>query len=138
MIEDAHPGGLFRLTPIGMAVSAPSAQAAAHDASPAASGAESKAGPGSASNAEHVKSILEDNNCLVCHRIGHEGGDIGPSLNGVGTRRTADQIRAAIVSPPPTTSAGAKDPMPSYEKKITRNDLNSLVEYLRTLPAASR
>ncbi len=135
MIEDAHPGGLFRLTPVGMAISAP----AAHAAVPAASvsGARKEAGPGNAANGEHVKSIIEDNNCLVCHRIGHEGGDIGPSLNGVGTRRTADQIRASIVSPPPKTSAGAKDPMPSYEKKITGEDLNSLVQYLRTLPAAS-
>jgi aldose sugar dehydrogenase len=57
-------------------------------------------------------------------------------LNGVGARRSADQIRAAIVSPPPTTSTGAKDPMPSYDKKITAEDLNSLVEYLRTLPAS--
>jgi len=134
MIEDAHSGGLFRLTPLGMAVSAPTPHPAASAST--ASGPGSEAAPANASNAEHVKSILEDNNCLVCHRVGHEGGDIGPSLNGVGTRRSADQIRAAIVSPPPTTSTGAKDPMPSYDKKITAEDLNSLVEYLRTLPAS--
>jgi glucose/arabinose dehydrogenase len=128
MIEDAKPGGLFRLTPLGMAVSAPAAQ----PATPVSS--QSGSVPGSGSNLEHGKSVSANNNCLVCHRIGQDGGDIGPSLNGVGTRRTVDQIRAVIVSPPPTTSAGTKNPMPSYEKTITGEDLNSLVHYLSTLP----
>ncbi|MDQ2834741.1 MAG: c-type cytochrome [Acidobacteriota bacterium] len=88
-----------------------------------------------ASKGEHVKSIIADNNCLVCHRIGQEGGDIAPSLNGVGARRTADQIRATIVSPPSKTTAGTPNPMPPYGKKITGEDLNSLVHYLSTLPA---
>jgi glucose/arabinose dehydrogenase/cytochrome c551/c552 len=128
MIEDAKPGGLFRLTPLGMAVSAPVAQPATPAPSPSASV------PGSGSNLEHGKSVFANNNCLVCHRVGREGGDIGPSLNGVGTRRTADQIRAIILNPPPTTSAGTPNPMPSYEKTITGDDLNSLVHYLSTIP----
>ncbi len=129
MIEDAKPGGLFRLTPLGMAVSAPSAQSA----TPAATAGDSAMQ--NASKGEHVKSIIADNNCLVCHRIGQEGGDIAPSLNGVGARRTADQIRATIVSPPSKTTAGTPNPMPPYGKKITGEDLNSLVHYLSTLPA---
>src|SRR5665213_3478246 len=127
MIEDAKPGGLFRLTPLGMAVSAPAAQPATPASTPSGSATLN------ASNAEHVKSIIANNNCLVCHRIGRDGGDIGPSLNGVGTRRTADKIRAAIVSPPSKTSAGTPNPMPSYEKKIGGEDLKSLVHYLSTL-----
>jgi glucose/arabinose dehydrogenase/cytochrome c551/c552 len=119
--EDAKPGGIFRLTPIGMAVSAPVAQPAQAEAT--------------ASNVHDVKTILADNSCVSCHRIGEYGGQIGPSLNGVGTRLTEDQIRAAIVSPPPTTSAGLPDPMPSYAKKITGDDLKSLVHYLSMLPA---
>jgi len=128
MIEDAKPGGLFRLTPLGMAVSAPMAQSAA----PA--GAASSSAPPSGSNVEHVKSVIADNNCLLCHRVGADGGDIGPSLNGVGTRRTEEQIQAAIVSPPATTHAGTPNPMPSYGKKITGEDLKNLVHYLSTLP----
>ena len=135
MVEDANPGGVFRLTPVGMAVSAPAGQAApptqAQKAAPAPGGAAgvSAAGP------EHVKSIIAANNCLLCHRVGADGGDIGPSLNGVGTRRTEAQIRAAIITPPAKTSAGAPNPMPSYEKKITGEDLNTLVHYLHSLPA---
>ncbi len=128
MIEDAKPGGLFRLTPLGMAVSAPAAQPATPALTPSGSTTLN------ASNVEHVKSVIADNNCLLCHRIGRDGGDIGPSLNGVGTRRTADLIRATIVSPPSTTSASTPNPMPSYENKIAGEDLKSLVHYLSTLP----
>jgi mono/diheme cytochrome c family protein len=122
MVEDANPGGLFRLTPLGMAVSAPAAQPAAPAAVPSASGS------------GDVKSILANNSCLSCHRIGAEGGEIGPSLNGVGTRRTPEEIQAAIVTPPATTRAGTPNPMPSYGTKITGDDLKNLVHYLSTLP----
>ncbi|WP_446745525.1 PQQ-dependent sugar dehydrogenase [Silvibacterium acidisoli] len=129
MIEDAKPGGLFRLTPLGMAVSAPVQQPATP--APAAAGSSTP----DASDPEHGKSIVAGNNCLLCHHIGHEGGDIGPSLNGVGSRRTEEQIRAAILTPPKTTSAGTPNPMPSYQDKISEEDLKSLVHYLSTLPA---
>jgi glucose/arabinose dehydrogenase/cytochrome c551/c552 len=123
MVEDAKPGGLYRVTPVGMSVTTPAAQAGA------------SAETVHASSTHDVKSIIADNSCISCHRIGEYGGQIGPSLNGVGTRLTEDQIRAAIVYPPPTTSAGVPNPMPSYEKKITGDDLKSLVHYLSTLPA---
>ncbi len=127
MVEDANPGGLFRLTPLGMAVSAPAPQPAAPASTPSASAAPNASSP-------DVKTIIANNSCLSCHRIGADGGEIGPSLNGVGTRRTPDQIQAAIVSPPSTTKAGAPNPMPSYGTKITGEDLKNLVHYLSTLP----
>jgi glucose/arabinose dehydrogenase len=129
MIEDANPGGLFRLTPLGMAVSTPAAGAVKPASTPSGSNSVN------ASSTQGVKDVIANNNCLLCHRIGRDGGDIGPSLNGVGTRRTADQIRAAVVSPPSKTSAGAPNPMPSYGSKITGDELTNLVRYLSTLPA---
>jgi glucose/arabinose dehydrogenase/cytochrome c551/c552 len=128
MIEDAKPGGLFRLTPVGMAVSTPVAQPAT------AASAPSGAAPPNGSDTANAKTIIANNNCLVCHRIGGEGGDIGPALNGVGTRRTENQIRAMILNPSKTTSAGTPNPMPSYQGKIADEDLNRLVHYLSTLP----
>ncbi len=128
MIEDAKPGGLFRLTPVGMAVSVSTAQMVAQASAP------SVAGTAAASSIEHVKSVLADNNCMLCHRIGRDGGDIAPSLNGVGTRLTAQQIRASIVSPPKKTKAGTPNPMPSLAGKISEEDLKNLVRYLSTLP----
>ena len=127
MIEDANPGGVFRLTPTGMAVSSPAAQPAVASSSPDAPSPAKSAGG-------DVHTLIRNNNCLSCHRIGPDGGDLAPSLNGIGSRRTPDQIQAAIVSPPPTTSVGTKDPMPSYEKTITGEDLTTLVRYLSSLP----
>jgi aldose sugar dehydrogenase len=128
MVEDASPGGVFRITPVGMAVPA----AAAQSASSGAAAANTTSG---GSSAEHAKSLIASNNCLLCHRVGSDGGDIGPALNGVGKRRTPEQIRTAIVSPPAKTSAGAPNPMPSYAKKFSPEDLNAVVQYLSSLPA---
>jgi glucose/arabinose dehydrogenase len=129
MIEDAKPGRLIRATPLGMAVSAPAAQTAASVSAP------SSAGTVDPASIEHIKSVIADNNCLLCHRVGRDGGDIAPSLNGVGTRLTMDQMRAAIVSPPAKTKAGTPNPMPSYGNKLSEEDLKNLLRYLSTLPA---
>jgi putative heme-binding domain-containing protein len=136
------------------------------------------------SETESVKRLITDNGCLTCHRIEKHGAHTGPALNGLGARRSADEIRAAIVSPHHTlkpgnslvqltTSDGTKltgrilsqddqsvqvvdtsgeiatylksglrqftivdtNPMPSYEGKITGEDLDLLVRYLGSLPS---
>ncbi len=123
MVEDAKPGGLFRLTPLGIAVSVPVPQPP--DSTPT----------GTATSSGDPSTIIANNSCLSCHRIGASGGDVGPPLNGIGAKRTPEQIQAAIVSPPPTTSAGIHNPMPAYGTKMTGEDLKNLVHYLSTLPA---
>jgi glucose/arabinose dehydrogenase len=128
MVEDAKPGGLFRITPPGMATPVAAAQAA-----PASAPGKAAAAPGS--GVDHIKSVIADNNCLLCHRIGSEGGEIAPTLNGVGTRRTEAQIRAAILTPPAKTSTGIPNPMPSYANKLSDEDLKNLVHYISMLPA---
>ncbi len=45
--------------------------------------------------------MIAQNGCVACHRVGDEGSYIGPNLDDVGTRRKADEIRAAIVAPQP-------------------------------------
>ncbi len=125
VVEDANPGGVYRLTPLGMAVSAPAAQAAMAPPAMEATGSDS----------DRAKKLIGDNICLVCHKIGHDGGEIGPSLNGVGARLTEAQISAVILHPPAKTKAGGPNPMPSYDKKMSDEDLKSLVHYLSTLPA---
>ena len=54
------------------------------------------------SELEHVKQLIAGNGCLICHRVEQQGAYTGPTLNGLAPRRTAAEIRAAIVSPPPT------------------------------------
>jgi putative heme-binding domain-containing protein len=143
-------------------------------------------GPAAAnsSDAERAKHVIAENGCIACHRIEKEGMYSGPPLNGVGGRRTTDQIRTAIVSPHKTvdpsndlgrlTTADGKtiigrilrqddhevrvidasgaiatyakpdlrkftiidtNPMPSYDGKITGEDLDGLVRYLGSLPS---
>jgi putative heme-binding domain-containing protein len=135
------------------------------------------------SEVESVKRLIAENGCLICHRIEEQGAYTGPTLNGLGSRRTTDEVRTAIVSPRPTldpgyglvrlTTADGKtfvgrilsqddhqvrvldasgevasyskpglrqfmiinsNPMPSYERKITGEDLDGLIRYLGSLP----
>lgn len=88
----------------------------------------------SPSDLERVKHVIAESGCLTCHRIEEQGADSAPSLNGVGTRHTADEIRAAILSHHSTTSFGSTSAEPSYEGKITGEDLDDLVRYLVLLP----
>jgi putative heme-binding domain-containing protein len=53
------------------------------------------------SDVERAKRVITDNGCLACHRIEKQGAYIEPTLNGIGGRRTTDEIRAAIVRPHP-------------------------------------
>jgi putative heme-binding domain-containing protein len=136
------------------------------------------------SEIERAKRVITENGCLTCHRVEKQGMYIGPALNGVGGRRTTDEIRTAIVRPHPTldprnnlvrlTTADGKtidgrilsqddhdlrvidasggiatyskpglrqllildaNPMPSFEEKITGEDLDGLVRYLGSLPS---
>jgi putative heme-binding domain-containing protein len=80
-----------------------SATAAPSTVPPSASGA---AAPLNSSEIEQAKSLITENDCLSCHRVQEQGGYTGPALNGVGARRTSDEIRAAIVSPKPTLDPG--------------------------------
>ena len=54
------------------------------------------------SELEHVKQLIAESGCLSCHRIEQQGSYTGPTLNGMGARRTAGELRAAIVNPHPT------------------------------------
>jgi quinoprotein glucose dehydrogenase len=38
-------------------------------------------------------------NCGKCHKAGGEGGDVGPALDGIGTRRTREFILESVVFP---------------------------------------
>jgi putative heme-binding domain-containing protein len=70
-----------------------------------ASSNSSPASPPPASQSGPIKQLIDKNGCLTCHRIEQQGAYTGPTLNGIGTRRTAGEIRRAIVTPSPTVSA---------------------------------
>jgi putative heme-binding domain-containing protein len=53
------------------------------------------------SEAEIAKAtgLIKANGCLSCHRVGDTGSYVGPDLSDIGAPRSAEDIRAALVSP---------------------------------------
>ena len=43
--------------------------------------------------------LIKSNGCLSCHRVAGTGSYVGPDLSDVGASYSAEQIRAALVSP---------------------------------------
>ncbi len=52
-----------------------------------------------AGDAASGRVLVESNKCLDCHRIGERGSRVGPDLSDIGSRRSSDQLRRAIVAP---------------------------------------
>ena len=48
---------------------------------------------------EKAQNLIRENGCLSCHRLGDSGSYAGPDLNDVGSHRSVEQLRAALVSP---------------------------------------
>jgi cbb3-type cytochrome oxidase cytochrome c subunit len=73
--------------------------------------------------------IYASRGCSGCHQVNSEGGIIGPSLNGVGNRRSKEWIKAHFISPK-SLSPGSL--MPPY--RFEKNEEEVLIEYLLALP----
>jgi mono/diheme cytochrome c family protein len=72
--------------------------------------------------------------CSTCHSIAGKGQVKGP-LDGVGSKLSADEIRAWIVTPAEMTKktkAERKPPMRAYPK-LAKEDVDALVEYMLSL-----
>lgn len=78
--------------------------------------------------------LLRDNQCLVCHVLGDEGGPIGPALTGIGGRHDAAFIRRSILEPNADTTAGYEamaGTMPAnFGDRFTAAQLEAIVAYL--------
>lgn len=75
--------------------------------------------------------------CTLCHVIGGEGVELGPSLDGVGTRLSADEIRNSILDPGAFASEGYQELLggmpPIFGDRFTAAQLESVVSYLVSL-----
>jgi putative heme-binding domain-containing protein len=47
----------------------------------------------------HGKMLFRDKGCNQCHRVGGEGGRIGPDLTSIGGARSVNHLRQAMVDP---------------------------------------
>jgi menaquinol-cytochrome c reductase cytochrome b/c subunit len=73
----------------------------------ALAGAPSEIDLATAPQYERGKEVTASAGCLACHKIGENGGTLGPSLTEVGDRLGRDAIARTLVNP--------TSPMPSYQ-----------------------
>src|SRR5690606_35167000 len=105
------------------------------DAGAAGAGpAPAAAAPAPATASTDPLEIMRSNLCLTCHVLGAEGGAIGPALDGIGGRMTADQIRHSILDPGAEVAAGFEafaGVMPAtFGTQLTAAQLEAVVTYL--------
>jgi menaquinol-cytochrome c reductase cytochrome b/c subunit len=76
---------------------------------------------------EEGKEVTASSGCLACHKIGENGGTLGPNLTEVGTRLGRDAIARTLVNP--------TSPMPSYQsfRDERPEEFNQLVNYVASL-----
>jgi len=106
----------------------------------AGAGGASSAGSGGAAAATTTTTTLDPveimraNQCLTCHRLGDEGGPIGPHFDGLGSRADADYIRRSILYPNADTAAGYEavaGTMPQgFGNRLSAAQLEALVQFL--------
>jgi mono/diheme cytochrome c family protein len=83
---------------------------------------------------ERGMKVYADQKCSVCHAIAGKGNAKGP-LDDVGSRLSADEIRAWIVTPAEMTKktkAERKPPMRAYPN-LPKEDVDALVAYMLSL-----
>jgi putative heme-binding domain-containing protein len=52
-----------------------------------------------ASDSSRGKTLVESSSCFDCHRIADRGSRLGPDLSDIGSRRTPDRLKQALVVP---------------------------------------
>lgn len=95
------------------------------------------AGPGGsllAGGSTDPEAILQAGTCLACHKLGDQGGPIGPAFDGIGARRDAAHIRRSILEPNADTTEGfeavAGTMPPNFGDQLTAAQLEALVQFL--------
>jgi cytochrome c551/c552 len=91
---------------------------------------------------ERGKQIYRQKGCASCHRIGDEGGTIGPPLTHIGTVAATrqpgvsaeDYIRESVLDPGAYVVPGYPDTMSrGLSRGLTQEDFDDLVRYLLSL-----
>jgi mono/diheme cytochrome c family protein len=108
---------------------------AASAASGAGSGAAESPGAARIANGStDPMAIYRGAGCIGCHKIGAEGGAIGPDLSRIGARLSAAQIRDGILAPDARIARGYEKfagIMPkTFGDQLTGAQLEALVQFL--------
>jgi mono/diheme cytochrome c family protein len=67
------------------------------------------------------------NICVTCHKIGGEGGTLGPDLTLVGRRRDATKIREVIED---ASMVYGESVMPVFKERLSAEQISALATYL--------
>ena len=81
-------------------------------------------GPQTLRTFEAGRQVVAQSGCLACHKIGENGGTIGPNLTKIGGRLARQAIARTLINP--------TAPMPSY-KELPPGKRDALVEFLAQL-----
>lgn len=96
------------------------------------------AGTASAQNVAKGKQVFTDQKCAMCHSIAGQGNAKG-SLDGIGSKLTADEIRQWITDPATMAAKAKADRKPAMStmaprfKSMSKDDLDALVAYVSSL-----
>jgi mono/diheme cytochrome c family protein/cytochrome c551/c552 len=78
--------------------------------------------------------LLQELQCVACHKLGAEGQEVGPPFDGIGSRLSADEIREAILDPAASVSPGYEQfagvMPPNFGSRLTAGQLEALVDFL--------
>lgn len=89
---------------------------------------------GSSEAPAEVMALMQQNACMGCHTLGDQGMEVGPSFDGIGSRRSAEYIRRSIVEPsadvPEGYEAVAGSMPPNFGEVLSDAELDAIVEFL--------
>ena len=83
---------------------------------------------------DHGMKVFADQKCATCHSIAGKGNAKG-ALDDVGSRLTADEIRAWLLNPAEMTKktkSERKPPMRAYPN-LAKEDVDAVVAYMMSL-----
>ncbi len=76
--------------------------------------------------------VIEKFACRMCHIVAGSGGEVGPNLSAVGTRRNVESIRKKILDPTSSVVDGfpAGVMPPDFGNRMTAKELDMLAKFL--------
>ncbi len=80
-----------------------------------------------ADEADITASVTFASMCIGCHKIGGDGGEVGPDLTHVGSRRDRADLRSLITDP---SMVYGDTIMPAYSERLTPAQLDAISAYL--------
>lgn len=75
--------------------------------------------------------------CVLCHMVKNEGSTVGPALDGIATRSTAEYRRESLLEPSKVLAKGFENltlsPMPPMGDIFSAQEIEDILAYLNTL-----